>query len=166
MYITRKEIQELIDQKLGYAQDKYSQDVFKELDLDDDHKDRHLITRRRLYKYFDKYDKDRQKILRKDKDYEGYERYVQSEIKIMIDELDNLLQKQKNRKMQYVLSLQKEVPNIVAEYYYKAQEGLYDDEYERKRIEAILDKKAEDLTTKELEELLEMKTAKLWIPEQ
>lgn len=152
MYITRRKIQDLIDEKMKYGQDKCSQEVFSTLEKDDSN--RHLITRQRLYKYFDKYDHY------ENIDMDGY-RYKKEDVETMIkdEKINKLLCDQMDRKTQYYYPFDTRVPNIVVDYYESEQ---FAEDGENRRIITLLNKKAKNLTADELEELLNIKTTKVW----
>lgn len=166
MFIKIREILALIDEKKEYGQDWYSNQVLAQLGEDDSH--RNLISRRRLYKYFEKYGYENIEM--------GNRTYNKEDIQTMLKDknINRLLDNQKERKTQYVVKLNKTVPNIVAKHYrehielynsWYSEEDMVTEEGEKARIHRMLNKKASELSKMEVEELYHLRfgnTAKVW----
>lgn len=166
IFITIREIQVLIDKMMSYGQDWYSEQVLAQLDKDDSYK--HLIPRRRLYKYFEKF--GHEKIEMRNRTYK------KEDIESMLEDerINKLLLDQWERKTQYVSKLDQTVPNIVFKHYrehaelyasWYDEEDVITEEAEQLRIHAMLNKKANELTQTEVKELYHItfgNTAKVW----
>lgn len=157
MFISRRDIHELIDnhKDIKYGKDKYSKEVLAKLDKDDSNK--HLTTRKRLTQYFIKY--NHHKNIR----MVGY-KYKKTDVETMLEDpwiKKRLIELHERKTTDYYFPDTGiiRIPTIVATYFDNEEHA---EDGENNRINTMLNKKGSNLTIEEHKELISIKSAKVW----